>query len=152
MLSRILWIGLAVLALVGGIIYQSGAIHALRHSDGSHGHLIASVVESGVADHMTVINANGEKVDLPREQKQELASALGEFAAAKADLALLRARNADANEIAAAEQRSERARAQVHKVRDQIHGVEDRGAVDRDALRTNAQDSVRQAVRDSIRG
>ena len=135
MLSRILWIGLAVVALIAGLAYQNRFLIGFDHDR--------------IADHVGVVAADGRKIEVPRETKQAMAAAVRSFVSAKTELALLRARDADPQDIRAAEQRSEAARARIEKVKADIDRQRDLPQGDRDALRALIQHEVHQSVRDA---
>lgn len=156
MLSRIFWIALAGVALIGGIIYQNGSLIDLGHSDLVREQAIEAkigrTVENHLADHVTVVTADGHDVTVPRETKKALGEAVSELVAAKAELAILRARNADTAEIQAVERRSEQARARVERLKEDIDEQKRLSHGDRDAIRTQIREDVREAVRGSLRG
>jgi electron transfer flavoprotein alpha subunit len=154
MLNRLLWIGLAILALVGGLLFQNRILFGVH--DGVRGKTIearvAELSDSKIADRMTVVSADGRPIEIPRETKQAMAAAIHSYISARAELALLRARNAQPQDIQAAQQRSDTAHAQIERVKAQIDEQRQLSERDRDALRSHIQNEVRQAVRDTVRG
>ena len=155
MLSRLLWIGFAVLALVGGILFQNRMFFTGAHHEDKDQAIearVGSVIDSKIADRMTVVSAEGRSIDIPRETKQAMAAAIHSYISARAELALLRARNAQPQDIQAAQQRSDTAHAQIERVKAQIDEQRQLSERDRDALRSHIQNEVRQAVRDTVRG
>lgn len=156
MLSRIFWVLLAGVAFIGGLAVQGNAIFSLGDdADNAREQAIEQRVESAIEsrfeDHMTVVGADGEAIDISPQTKRELGRAVGRLAAAKTQAALLRARGADDHEIAAAELRSEKASAEVDRLKAEIDRQEALSQSDRDALRTQIREEIRDAVRSTVR-
>lgn len=158
MLSRIFWVGIAGVALVIGILLQDGgrifSMAAESESmDGVQRSIEASVDRAidGSFDGMQVMDGDGNEIDVPPETKRALGEAVGRLVKAKADLAILKMRDANAAEIAAVEVRSAQARADVDRLKAEIKGEEAAARAEHDALAAQIERDVRQSVRDDIR-
>jgi hypothetical protein len=158
MLSRIFWVGIAGVALVIGILLQDGgrifSMAAESESvDGVQRSIEASVDRAidGSFDGMQVMDGDGNEIDVPPETKRALGEAVGRLVKAKADLAILKMRDANAAEIAAVEARSAQARADVDRLKAEIKGEEAAARAEHDALAAQIERDVRQSVRDDIR-
>ena len=158
MLSRIFWIGLGVIALIGGMIVQSGGGIFSWGDDGDHGRSVAKQIETRVDaivdrsfDKMTVVTSDGQQIDVPPETKRELAKAVGRLVKAETDLALLKVRDSDPDERMAAETRRTQARADVERLKDAIERLEDNSDGDGDAIAQEVRQQIRDEVREAIR-
>ena len=159
MLSRIFWIGLAGIAIVAGMIFQGGGRvfgWADDHSDmsGSTKRALARSVDQAVErgfHKMEVVGPDGRQIHVSPETKRALAAAVGRLVKAKTDLAFLRAGDASNGEIAAAEARSDQARAAVDLLQAEIREQGQAGTVDQDALRKQMRQEVRDQVRAAVR-
>ena len=156
MLSRIFWIGIAGIAIVAGMIMQNGR-SILSWCDGPH-HARSQRIESRVdaaidrsVDRMQVVGSDGEEVDVSPEAKRALGDAVGRLVKAETELALLKVRDAGKDEIAAATDRRDRARAEVETLKSRIEDQKTRSDDKRDAIRDQLRDDVRDAVRDVAR-
>ena len=158
MLSRIFWIGLAGVALVVGIILQDGRGILSWGDESGHSRSVGDRIEAQVDraidrsfDRMTVLDADGDEVEVPVETKRALAGAVGELVEAETDLAMLKVRDGSEAEIAAANARRDQARAQVDTLKENIQRqtelARDQRAMIRDQVRDEVRDTVREAVR-----
>lgn len=162
MLSRIMWIGLAGIALVVGILIQDGGGVL---SWGDHRQLsheterdIRSSVERNVGRRiakMQIVDSDGREVDVPPELKRALATAVTDLVKAETDRAVLRVRDASAERQSAAEARRLAARAEVDRLQGEVQrtaqAAEEEQAAIRDQVRTEVREQVRQAVREAVR-
>jgi hypothetical protein len=153
MLSRIFWIGIAGIALVGGIILQGGSGIISWGDDADHRRSVAQRIETRVDaaidrsfDKMEVVGSDGEKIEVPAETKRALAGAVGELVKAQTDRAMLKVRDASEQEIDAADARVDRARADVDRLKDQIEQQKDAAQDQREAIRDEVRQTVREAV------
>jgi hypothetical protein len=158
MLSRIFWIGIAGIALVGGIILQGGSGIFSWGDDADHQRSVAQRIETKVDaaidrsfDKMEVVTVDGKQIDVPPETKRALAGAVGELVKAETDRAMLKVRDASEQEIDAADARVDRARADVDRLKDQIEQQKDVAIDQRDAIREQIREDVRETVRDAVR-
>ncbi len=154
MLSRIFWVGIAAVALLTGIVLQDGDrfFRADRGIDIGIDRAIDRTVDhavDGSFDGMQVMDADGNEIDVPTETKRALGEAVAQLVKAKADLAILKVRDASDEEIAAAEVRSAQARAEVDRLKVEIRGEDQ--AADRDAIRAEVRREIRDTVREAVR-
>jgi len=157
MLSRIFWIGIAGIALVGGMIMQGGGVFTWG-DDADHKRSVAHRIETKVDaaidrsfDKMSTVSVDGKEIDVPPETKRALAGAVGELVKAQTDRAMLKIRDASEQELDAADARVDRARADVDRLKDQIEQQKEVANDQRDAIRDEVRDEVRQTVRDAVR-
>ena len=157
MLSRILWISVAGVALIAGMVVQGGSIfgwddtvHMSSKSDGSFDSKIDQVIDRSF-DGMQVIGADGREVDVPAETKREMAGAVSRLVKAEADLAMLRIGDGSAAELKAAQDRALDARADIERTKAKIDGAERAASAEHDALRAQIQKEVREDVRAAVR-
>jgi len=162
MLSRIFWIGIAGIALVGGMIVQGDRGIFSWGDDADHQRSVAHRIESRVDaaidrsfDKMQVVGSNGEEIDVPAETKRALASAVAELVRSEADLAVTRIGDEDEGTVRAAEARRTQARAEVDRLKAEIERLENAPARDSDAItaevRQQIRDEVRAEIRDAVR-
>ena len=158
MLSRIFWIGIAGLALVGGIIMQSGGGIFSWGDAADHQRSMAERIEARVDrsidrsfDKMQVVDSSGEEIDVPAETKRALADAVSRLVKAETDLAMLRIRDGSNAEIDAANVRRDKARADVETLKDRIDRQKELTEDRRDVIRDQIRDDVRETVRDAVR-
>ena len=158
MLSRIFWIGIAGIALVGGMIMQGGGGIFSWGDEADHKRSVAHRIETRVDaaidhsfDKMQVIGSDGEKIDVSPETKRELAGAVGRLVKAETDLALLSVRDSSDEDIKAAQARRDRAKADVETLKDRIEQqtevADDQADLIRQQIRADVRDTVRDAVR-----
>lgn len=158
MLSRIFWVGIAGFALVTGMLLQDGGrIFSMAAESESMDGIERSIEHSvdraidGSFDQMQVMDGDGNEIDVPPETKRALGEAVGRLVKAKADLAILKVRDATDGEIAAAEVRSAQARADVDRLKAQIKGQEQVARAEQDAIVQQVERQVQQDVRAEIR-
>ena len=159
MLSRIFWIGLAGLALLGGIAMQSDhGIISWDDHDGDRGRSLEQKIEARVDraidrsfDHMDVVDSDGKEVDVPPETKRALGEAVGRLVKAETDLAMLRIRDGSDKEIDEADARRDRAKADIDRIKEQIEARNELTDNSRDALRDEIRADVRETVRAAVR-
>ena len=156
MLSRIFWIGLAGIALVGGMILQGGG-SLISWGDGGHQRSVAHRIETKVDaaidhsfDKMSTVTVDGKEIDVPPETKRALAGAVGELVKAETDRAMLKVSDASEQEMDAADARVDRARAEVDRLKDQIEQQKDVAQDQRDVIHDHVRDEVRQTVHDAV--
>ena len=157
MLSRILWIGLAGLALLGGIAWQGG--HSIiAWDDADHGRSLEQKIEARVEraidrsfDHMEVVDSGGKEIDVPPETKRAMGEAVGRLVKAETDLAMLRLRDGSDKEVDEAGLRRDRAKADIDRIKDQIEERKQLTETSRHALREQIRTDVRETVRDAVR-
>jgi len=163
MLSRIFWISLAGIALIGGMILQDGGS---IFSWGDHREISAKAertIEERVDhaidrsfDKMEVMGSDGSEIDVPAETKRAMATAVAELVKAEADLAVAKIGESTDEEMKAARARREKARANVDRLETQIKNLDRASPSERDALREqikrDVQEDVRTTVRESVGG
>lgn len=158
MLSRIFWIGIAGIALVGGIILQGGGGIFSWGDDADHERSVARRIETHVDaaidhsfDKMQVLGSDGQKIDVSPETKRELAGAVGRLVKAETDLAFLSVRDGSDEEMKAAHARRDRAKADVDALQARIEQQADVTNGQTDAIREQIRADVRDTVRDAVR-
>ena len=158
MLSRIFWLGLAAVALIGGMIWQDGG-RILSWGDetqvsGSMDRQIEARIDSAIDrsfDKMEVVGTDGKEIDVAPETKRAMADAVQRLVKAKTELAMLRVQGASDEETRAVEARSDRARADIEWLKGQIKAQEQAATGEQDALRQQIQQEVREEVRTAVR-
>jgi uncharacterized membrane protein YccC len=156
MLSRILWISAAAIALVAGMVVQDGdsifrwhdKAHSLKSEHAEH-RMDRAIDRS--FEKMQVTGPDGREVEVPAETKRELANAVGRLVKAETDLALLRIDDGSDKEIEAARDRIADARADIDRLKARIKGAERAARVEPEALREQISREVREDVRASVR-
>lgn len=159
MLSRILWIGVAGIAIVAGIAFQDGDRFFGWDDDRSHRSSRADRAAESRIDRaidrsfekMEVTGADGERVEVSAETKRELAGAVSRLVKAEADLAMLRIGDGSEEEIKAARARIADARGDIDRVKARINSAERAAETEHDALAEEIRREVREDVRASIR-
>ena len=154
MAGRIFWIGVAGVALVTGMVVQDGEqMFGWGHDDEVStktdrriDRAVDRAVDRSVA-RTQIADSDGRKLDVPAESKQAFADAVGRLVKAEADYAVLRVRDGNREERAAARVRRDHARAEVETLKDAIKQHDER----RDAIREQGRREVRDEVRDTIR-
>lgn len=159
MASRILWVALAGLALIAGMVIQDRdwIFGSMEHDFKTERAIEASVeraversIDRGI-DNMEVMGSDGREIDATPEAKRALAEAVGRLVKAKADLAILRISDSSAEEIQAAETLADQARADVDRLKAQIERQEGAATSDRDAVREQIHREVREDIRATVR-
>ena len=163
MLSRIFWIGLAGIALIAGMALQDGnsilSWGSRVHSDWHKERDVEASVEQAIErsfEKMEVRDANGRVVDAPAQTKRDMAQAVGELVRAETHLAMTRIGEENAEELQAAQDRRNRARAKVDRLKAEFERLERAPASERDAfreeIRREVQEDVRATVREAVGG
>ena len=158
MLSRIFWVLLTGVALVAGTAMQGNLLFGI--GDGERAQIkkeaaIEARVERAIErrlEHAEVVGADGQEVDLNRQTKQELASAVSRLVTAQTELALAGVWNEGEAAVQQARARRDSARADVDRLKDEIRRQERLSRAGRDALRTQIREDVRETVREAVRG
>ena len=156
MLSRIFWIGLAIVALVAGIAFRSGHGFMSWDHDGdrSPGHGLEShvdaAIDSGVG-RMEIVGPDGERIDVPPEAKREFARAISRLVKAETSLAMLRIRDGSQKEMAAATIRRDQAKGEVEALKAQIEKQKALSDARRNDLGEQIRADVRETVREAVR-
>ena len=157
MLSRIMWVSVAGLALIAGMALQNDWAFTwddeTRISERTERRIEKKVDRAIDAsfDKMTVVQANGREVDVPADIKRAMAAAVGELVKAETDLAMTRVGQSDGKEIQAATVRRDRARAEVDRMKNEIERLERAEHGDNEALREQIRREVQEDVRASVR-
>lgn len=158
MAGRIFWIGVAGAALVTGMVVQDGdemfgwghdnevSTRIDRRIDRS----VDRAVDRSVAK-MQITDSDGREIDVPAESKQAFADAVGRLVKAEADYAVLRIRDGNRQERAAARARRDHARTEVETLKDAIESQEQGRDEVREQIRRNVRDNVRETVREAVR-
>ena len=156
MLSRIMWIGIAVIAIVAGIAFQDGRsmfdwhdkAHSLK-SEHAESRIDRAIDRS--FEKMEVIGGDGKEVEVSAETKRELANAVSRLVKAEADLAMLRIGDGSDEEIAAARAEIADARGDIDRVKVRIKSAEGAAKAEHDALAEEIRRDVRESIRESVR-
>ena len=160
MLGRILWIGVAGVAIVAGIAFQDGdrffgwhdeaREHRWSGEERETDSRIDRVIDRSF-EKMEVTGSDGEEVEVSAETRRELADAVSRLVRAEADLAMLRIGDGSEKEIKAARDRIADARSDIDRVKVQIKSAEGSAKAEHDALAEEIRREVREDVRESIR-
>ena len=159
MLSRILWIGVAGIAIVAGIAFQDGDRFfgwddARQNRSSKEERVAESRIDRAIDrsfDKMQVTGPDGQEVEVSAETKKELAGAVSRLVKAEADLAMLRIGDGSEDEIKAARARIADARGDIDRVKARIKSAERAAQSEHDALAEEIRREVREDVRASIR-
>ena len=158
MLSRIFWIGLAGIALLAGMAWQSGHGIISWGDDADHGRSLEQKIEARVDraidrsfDHMDVVDSDGKEIDVPPETKRAMGEAVSRLVKAETDLAMLRIRDGSDKQIDQARARRDQAKADIDRLKDQIEARKQLTEDSRDALRDQIRADVRETVREAVR-
>jgi hypothetical protein len=158
MLSRILWILAAGVALIGGMVLQDGdrlfdwtdhhesSIHEARPDED----LIDRAIDRSF-NRMQVVNADGQEIEVSDELKRAMAEAVGRLVKAETDLAIARIGDDDLKGVAEAQARRNQARADVDRLKSQIRRFERTSQSEHDALREEIRREIHEDVRDTVR-
>ena len=154
MLSRILWVGVAGLAIIAGMAFQGDRVISWDdHSDSKREQTIEAKVDRAIDrsfDKMQVMGPDGEEVDVPAETKRELAGAVGRLVKAETDLAMLKMSDSSDEEMDAARDKIADARADIDRLKVEIKSAESGARLESDALRDQIREEVRESVRESV--
>ncbi len=156
MLSCIMWISVAGIALVAGMMVQdrwifSWADHPQVFSESERA--VEGRVERAIErsfDKMQVVDSEGREVDVPAQTKRELAEAVGELVKAETEFALARVSDDSDAERQAAAARRDHARADVNRLRSRIESFERAERSGNDALREQIRREIEEDVRASV--
>ena len=148
MLSRILWIGLAGIALIAGAILQNRD-GLLDWTDRHHPAAIERAVDVGV-DTVPIVVTDARQNRVSPDAKRALDEAVHRLLKAETELALVRVRDGSDEARQAAETRRNEARTDVDRLARQIEHKNDGAKVDRDAIRNEVRDEVRAALHDAL--
>ena len=158
MASRMFWIVLVAVALVGGTLFQgrdlifglAGDTAVEARVDRSIEGRVERAVESRF-ERMHVVGSDGRTIDVAPQTKRELGDAVRRLASAEAELAMIRIR--DSGEAAALDARSRRdtAKADVQRLKAEIERPDELSGADRDRIRQQIQHQVRSSVRETVR-
>ena len=158
MLSRIFWIGLAGIALIGGMILQSdGGIFSWgdhREVSAKADRSIEEKVDRAIDrsfDKMTVTRIDGEQIDVPAETKRAMAAAVAELVKAETHYAMVKVGDASDDEVKAAQARRVKARAEVERLEVEIKKLERMSSSEREALREQIKREVQEDVSASVK-
>ena len=157
MLSRIFWVGVAGIALIAGIAFQDGrGIISWDHDEPAvqRERSIDDRVDRAIDrsfDKMHVTGADGEEIDVPAKTKRAMADAVGRLVKARADLAMARIGEDDAEAMKAASADIDRARADIDRLKSEIKDFERAAQGGNEVLRDEIRSEIRAEVRDSVR-
>ena len=163
MLSRIMWISVAGIALIAGIAMQDGdwmfgwndRTEISSKADRTVEARVDRAIERGF-EKMEVVGSDGVEIEVPAETKRAMADAVGRLVKAEADLAMARIGEDDEDAIQAAQARRNKARADIDRLKVQMQAYERAASSDNDALREEIrreiQEDVRASVRDAVGG
>jgi hypothetical protein len=147
------------LALVTGMVLQDGG-RIFSWADDHAGistkteRAIQSSVDRAIDrgfDKMQVVGSDGREIAIPADTKHALGEAIGRLAKAEAHLAILGIRDGSDEELQAAKVRRDQARTEVETLKAQIEQQKDVAAGERDAVRAQIQDQVREDIRATVR-
>lgn len=147
MLSRIFWIFMAVLALVGGIAVKERDLIFSWGDDAARGRAI----EARIFDHMEVRGSDGRSIDVAPETKRAMGDAIGRLVSAETELALAKVRHADEGEMRQASAERAAARAEVERLKAEIDRQKQLSESDRNLVREQIQQKIRDDIRASVR-
>jgi hypothetical protein len=158
MLSRILWISFAGIALIAGIAVQDGGVFFGWTNDHDKSVSIERKIEEKVDraidrsfDHMQVETADGREIDVPAETKRALGDAVGRLIKAEADLAVARAGVGEDQDMKSAQGRRDQARAEVDRLKTEIKSYEGRATPSHsEAISEHIEREVKEDVRDRV--
>ena len=158
MLSRILWVGVAGIAIIAGMAMQDGdgivSWGDHREASAKSEHVIEAGVQraiDGSFDKMQVVGADGEEIEVPAETKRAMAEAVGDLVEAEADLALARVGEDDPDEVREASERRDKARAEVDRLKAEIKGLQRSAQSENRALAEEIKREVREDVKETVR-
>ena len=158
MLSRLMWISVAGIALIAGMAVQDGDWIFGRDdhremsvkADRSVEARVDRAIERGF-EKMELTSSDGREIDVPADTKRAMADAVGRLVKAETALAMARIGEDDDEAIQAAQARSKRARADVDRLKAEIKDIERAAGSDRDALREEIRREIRDDVSASVR-
>lgn len=158
MLSRIFWIGLAGIALIGGMVLQGGGGIFSWGDDAKISAKVERSFEDRIdhaidrsVDKMEVTGSDGQEIEVPAEAKRAMADAVGRLVKAETDLAIARVGDSSDEEIKAARANREKARADVDRLKEQFEKLDEAASSDNAALREQIRREIREDIRASVR-
>lgn len=158
MLSRIMWISVAGLALIIGIAVQDGDkilgwvedTEMSATSEGSVENRVDRAIDRSF-DKMDVTGSDGREIDVPAETKRAMATAVAQLVKAETDFAMARVADASDKEIQSAQARRTAARAEVERLKEQIEKLDRASDSERQVLREQIKREIQQDVRATVR-
>lgn len=158
MAGRIFWIGVAGAALVTGMVVQDGDRFMALADESEVSTRIDRRIDRSVdravdrsVERMRITDSEGRELAVPPESRRALADAIGRLAKAEADYAVLRIRDGNRQEQAAARTRRDHARAEVETLKDAIKRHDQARDEVREQIRRDVRDDVRETIRDAVR-
>ncbi len=161
MASRIFWILVSGFAIITGMVLQDGDRIFGLIDDTSVSVKTERAIESRVeraversVDHMQVVGPDGREIDVAPETKRALGDAVGRLVKAEADVVILKVHDGSSEEVQAASERRDQARAEVETLKAQIE-KEDRASerergVGGEQIQREVREDVRTAIRDAV--
>lgn len=161
MASRIGYFLIAGGAVLGGMIIQDGdrmfgwgeetkvAIHTERAIEAR----VEREIDRSI-DRAQVIDVNGREIDVTPDAQRAMGEAVARLVKAEADLAVLRVRDAGADELQAADAVRDQARAEVDQLKNEIDREEQTAVLGSEApedLQRQIRDEIRTEIRDAVR-
>ena len=158
MLSRIMWISVAGIALIAGIAMQDGdwifgwndRTEVSSKADRTVEARLDRAIERGF-DKMQVTDSDGREIDVPAKTKRAMADAVGRLVKAEMELATARIGEDDEGAMRAARAERDRARADVDRLKAQIEDFERAAQGENDVLREEIRREIREDVRETVR-
>lgn len=158
MAGRIVWVGLAGLALVTGMVLQDGdELFSLAgdseisaRTERAIDRAVDRSVDRGV-ERMQVIGSDGRELDVPPEMKRAFADAVGRLVKAEADLAIVKIRDGGVGELQAAQARRDAARAEVEGMKAALRQQEQASAAVEQRVESQVRDEIRTTIREAVR-
>lgn len=157
MLSRILWVSVAGLALIVGIALQDGDrilgwiedTEISAKAEGAITDRVEHAVERSV-DKMEVVGSDGQEIEVPAEAKRAMADAVAQLVKAEAELAIARVGDGSDEEMQVARTRRDEARAEIDRLKVQFEKLERASRSENDALREQIRREIREDIRASV--
>ena len=166
MLSRILWVGAAGIALVAGMMLQGDWVFGPSHRsidasieravdrsvDRTLDRTIARTRDRRVdsSDHFQVTDADGRQMEVSPEMKRAMAAAVGRLVKAEANHTVLRIRHASEQEVNVANGRRAQARAEVERLKAEIKAQDRATRLEQDAVPEEVRQEIADTVRDAV--
>ena len=157
MLSRIMWVSVAGLALIAGMALQNDWAFSWDDDAEVSERAVRSVEErvdraiDRSFDNMQVHGSDGKEIDVPAETKRAMADAVSRLVKAETDIALAKVGDDDEKAIAEASIRRDKARADVERVKVEIKSFERAAQSEHDAVQEQIEREIREDVRASVR-
>ena len=157
MLSRIMWISVAGLALIAGMALQNDWAFGWGDEDRISERTERQIEEKidraldRSFDQMTVVQSDGREVDVPAATKRAMAAAVSELVKAETDLAMARIGEDNDKDVRAATARRDKARAEVDRLKLEFERIERTAQGNNEARQEQIQREVREDIRAEIR-